>query len=101
MLYFSQRSRVDLKLTSGYHCTRVKDPTDQDFSKFRHLTGCMWATRFIPLIISICDKGEIVTHSEEVHSAYDDVKGNYGMFLTMDKGAMMSVSKKLGVVAVS
>ena len=38
-LYFSQRSKTDLQLSTGHHCTRVKEPTDQDVANFRCTTG--------------------------------------------------------------
>ena len=50
-LFLSQRSRYDLQLATGFHCTRVKLPTVQDWGKLRHMLGYMWATRYLPLII--------------------------------------------------
>ena len=61
----------------------------------------MWSTRFIPLIISIDDKGEVVTCADRSHAVHADGKRHSGMLLNMDKGAIMSASKKLGVVTVS
>ena len=34
-LYFSQKSRSDLQLATEFHCTRIKDPTQQDVTKFK------------------------------------------------------------------
>ena len=79
----------------------MKETTDQDYSKFRHLTGRVWATRFVPLIISTYDKGEVVMRVAGECTAHTDSRGYSGMFLTMGKCAMMSESKKLGVVTVS
>ena len=101
MFYFSQRSRVDLQLSSCCHCARVKEPTDQCCSKFIHINGCMWATRFIPLVISTDSKAQIVIRIGAAHAVHADGKGNSGMFLTMCKGAMMNTSKNLGVVTIS
>ena len=100
-LCFSQRSRVDLKLSSGHYCARVKEPTKQDFSKPRHLSRHTWATRFIPSMISADKKGEAVLYVDGAHAAYADGKRNSGIFLTIVKGVTMSVSKKLGVFTVS
>ena len=79
----------------------MKEPTDQYCSKFRHLTGYLWETRFLPLIISIDDEGEVVTCIDGAHAVRAYGKMHSGMFLTMGKGAMMNVSKKLGVVTAS
>ena len=35
------------------------------------------------------------------HGVHSDGKGNSGMFLTMGRGAMMNVSKKLGLMTIS
>ena len=56
-LCFSQRSRTDLKFPIGFHCTRVKDPREQDTSKFKHVSGHMWLTRLLPLVVAIDGKG--------------------------------------------
>ena len=69
-----------MQLSLGYHCTRVKDPTDQDYSKFRHLTRLSCATWFIPLIIYTDDKGEVVTHVDGAHAVHADGKGHSGNF---------------------
>ena len=60
----------------------------------------MWATRFIPLIIHIDDKGQVEVCTDGAHAVHADGKVCSEMFLAMDKGAMMSVSKKLGVIIV-
>ena len=57
-----------------------KEPTDQHYSKFRHLTGSTYVTRFVPLIISMDEKGEVVAYADRVHDACADVKGHSGMF---------------------
>ena len=80
MIYFSQRSRVDLKFSSGCHCARVKEQMDQEFSKFRHVTGCIWATWLIPLIIATDDNGEVVTHACGAHCVHADGKGRSRTF---------------------
>ena len=53
---------------------------DQDYSKFRNLTGHACATRFIALIISIDDKGEAVACADGACAACTDGKGRSGMF---------------------
>ena len=90
-----------MQLSSGYHCTRAKEPTDQDCSKLMHLTGHLWAIRFIHLIIIIDDKVEVVTCIDRVNAVHADGKGHSWIFLIMGKGATVSASKKLGMVTAS
>ena len=96
-LWASQRARPDLQLASGFHCTRVKSPGEQDWKKMAHLQGYIWKTRYLPLIIAITEDGAII-YIDGAHAVHTDCKGHSGMVSTMGKGAMMSVSKKLGLV---
>ena len=100
-LHFSQRSRTDIQLATGFHCTRAKATTEQDVCKFRHLSGHLWLTRFLPLIISIDSDREAHTFIDRAHAVHADGRGHSGMHLTMGKGAMMNVLKKLGLVTTS
>lgn len=63
----------------------------------RWLQNYIWKTRFIPLIITINDDGAI-TCIDGAHTVHADAKGHSGLFNTMGKGAMINVSKKLGIV---
>ena len=85
----------------GHYCTRVKSPTVQDWCKLKHVMGCLWKTRFLPLIISIDDDGRALTHVDGAHALHDDGKGHLDLFVTMDLGVMINASKKLGLVTTS
>ena len=100
-LHFSQRTKTDLQLSTGFHCTRVRDANEQDVAKFRHLSGCLWLTRYLPLIISIDKDGEAHTCIDSAHAMHSDRRGHSGLYLTMGRGGMINVSKKLGLVTLS
>ena len=53
------------------------------------------------LIVSIDDYVEACMHIDGTHAVHMDGKGHPGMSLTMRKGAMVNVPKKLGLVTVS
>ena len=97
-LWFSQRSRPDLQLATGFHCTRIREPTEHDWKKLSHEMQYLRKTRFIPLIIGIGDDGNTVIHIDGAHAVHNDCKGHSGLYLTMGKGAMINVSKKLGLL---
>ena len=99
--YFSQRSRADLQLETGFHFARVKETTEQDCIKFIHLSGYLWLTRFMSLIMSIDDDGEACTCTYGAYTVHVDGKTHSGMCLTIRKGTMMNVSNKLGLVTLS
>ena len=87
-------------VSSGLYCTRVKEPTDHDWKKLRHLMRYLWTTRFFPLII-INDGGDTIIYIDGAHAVHTDCKGHSGMFVTQGKGTMMNISKKLGLATIS
>ena len=90
-----------MQLATRFHCTRVKEKKEQDVMKFRYLSGCLWLTRHLPLIISINENGEAYACIDGAHAIHSDGKGHSGMHLAMGRGGMMNVSKKLGLVTTS
>ena len=100
ILWASQRSRPDIQLATGFHCTRVKDPREHDWRKLEYLLGYIKRTRFLPLIISVTDAGTFI-YIDGAHAVHTDAKGHSGLFVTQGRGAMISVSKKLGVLTTS
>jgi hypothetical protein len=99
-LWLSQRSRPDLQLACGYHCTRIKKATEYDWSKLAHMLQYLWTWRFLPLIIKMIND-QMVIYIDGAHMIHRDTKGHSGLFATMGKGAMISVAKKLGLVTIS
>ena len=62
-----------------------------------HLQQYIRKTKVLPLIITIKDKGAIIYIDGE-HAVHTNCKGHLGMVNTMDKGVIMSVLKRLGIV---
>ena len=60
----------------------------------------IWGTRFIPSVISITEQGAII-NIDGAHAIHTDAKGHSGLYATMGKGAMINVSKKLGLNTLS
>jgi hypothetical protein len=96
-LWVSQRTRPDTQLAVGFCCTRVKEPTEHDWKKLKHLMRYLWTTRFLPLII-MNDGKDTIIYIDGAHAVHNDCKGHAGLFVTQGKGAMINVSKKLGLV---
>ena len=55
--------------------------------------GCLWRTRFAPLMIAIDEEGNAVIQIDGSHAAHADGKGNFGLFVTMGVSDMINVSK--------
>jgi hypothetical protein len=96
-LWLSQRSRTDVQLAVGFCCTRIQDPTEHDWKKLNHLMQYLRATRFIPLII-MSDGVNTVIYIDGAHAVHSNCRGHSGLYVTQGKGAMINVSKKLGLV---
>lgn len=99
-LWMSQRSRPNLQLATGFHCTRVKCPTEEDWEKLKQLMQYLWETQFIPLIIKQTSDGTIIC-IDGAHAMHMDARGHRGLFVTQGKGTMINVSKRLGVATTS
>ena len=100
VLWLSQRSRPDLQLAMGYHCSSVKFPNDDDEDKLKWTIANLWLTRFLPSIIEITEDGAVI-YIDGAHAVHTDAKGHSGMFTTMGRGALLNIAKKLGLVTVS
>ena len=97
ILWLSQRTRPDVQLSVGFCCTRIQASTDHDWKKLTHLLSYLWTTRFIPLII-MNDGKDTIIYIDGAHAVHTNCKGHSGLFVTQGKGAMINVSKKLGLV---
>jgi len=100
-LWLSQRTRVDLQLSTGLYCTRFKSTTVEDWLKLKRSLGCLWSTRFLPMRIAIDKDGNSMKCTDCSHATHTDGKLHSGLFITMVNGAMTNVSKKLGLVKMS
>ena len=65
------------------------------------MLGYLWYTRYLPLIIFINGEGNLCIYIDRAHTVHQDSKGHSGLFATMGRRAMMSASKKLGLVTTS
>ena len=100
VLYLGMQIRVGLQLATGFLCTRVKAPDEQDWKKVGHLMKYQQATVFLPLIIQSDGKGTIIyTHGS--HSIHSDMNGHGSDFATEGKGTMYSSSTKLKLNTIS
>ena len=90
-----------MQFSTGYHCTRAKNPNANDRNKLKYELGFLCETRFLPLIISTDYDGDGHVYVDGAHQVYQDGKGHSGLCLTIVNVLMMIVSKKLGLVTMS
>ena len=63
--------------------------------------GYLWKTRFLPLIISIDDEGNVYVCIDCSYTIYTNTKGHSGLLLIMGRGVIINASKKLALVTIS
>ena len=69
--------------------------------KFRYLISYLFLRRFLPLVIVIDNKGEVLVCIDRVHTVFNNSKEYSGLYFTMSKGTMINILKKLSVVTTS
>ena len=98
MLWLIQHSQPDMKLATSYHFTQVKCPYELDWIKLNHyLMQYLWKIRFLLLVISIT-QDRVTIYIDRAHTVHADSKGHSGLYTRKERGAMINVSKKLGIV---
>ena len=90
----------NIQLRVGYHCTLGKNPTDHDNNKLKWLMAYTWSTCFLPTVIKITEDGGII-YIDGSHVFHTDTKVYSGMFMTIGKGALLNIAKKLGLLTIS
>ena len=90
------RSRPDAQLETGFHCTRVKDPSAHDWGVYLAF-GHIWRDRFAPLIIETDEEGDLRACIYSYYDVCADGRGCSRLFFSIGRGSMMRASKKLGL----
>ena len=75
-------------------CTRVKHPDEADWKKLTHEMKYIKYTRHLPLILCADGKG-IGIWIDASHTVYADMKGHIGLFISMEKGAVISSANQI------
>ena len=95
-LWLSQRSWPDMQLATGHHCTRVQNPTVQNWKKLGHLMQCLWKTRFIPLIAAMGKNRQVCICVGGAHAVHMDAKGAFRTLHHTRKGCYDQCVKEVG-----
>jgi hypothetical protein len=82
LLYLSKRTRPDIQLTVLYLCTRVREPTKEDFSKLLKLLGYLKLTKNkVRLVSNSGDMRRLVAYVDASFASHTDGKGHTGLVL--------------------
>ncbi len=93
-LFLCKRARPDIQTTIAILCTRVKAPNESDWKKLIRLMKYLNGTRDDVLTLSSKDLRILKWYVDASFGVHADFKGHTGGVLLMEKGAIISVSRK-------
>ena len=93
-LFLTMRARPDIRLTTSFLCTRVKEPTTYDWFKLTRMMNFLKATAADCLIIEMDGSGKAVYSIDAAYAVHPDARSHSGMSMKMGKGAITSLSRK-------
>jgi len=94
LLHISKRARLDLQVSVGFLCTRVKKPTVEDWRKLRRVLQYIRGTLNLERIVSMQLLGEIDIYIDASHGAHWDKKGQTGGCVSVGDGVIHARSSK-------
>ena len=93
-LFLSKRARPDIQPAVAFLCTRVQEPTVQDWKKLHRMMSFLKKTKEDCLTLAINPEQKIEWYVDAAFAVHPDMKGHTGAVMTMGKGAMISMSCK-------
>ena len=101
LLYLAKRTRPDILLPINFLCTRVLQPTVQDWKKlirvYRYLLGTKGLCIYLQADDNMCVRG----HYDASYGVHHDMKSHTGACTTLGKGSVYVSSCKQSIVAKS
>jgi hypothetical protein len=93
-LFLSKRGRPDIQPAIAFLTTRVKKPTEQDWSKLSRMINFLYTTKADVLTLSADGSNKIQWYLDAAFAVHSDMKSQTGAILTLGEGATTSVSTK-------
>ena len=93
-LFLSKRSRPDIQIAIAFLCTRVKEPTMEDWYKLHRLMDYLKRTKDECLLITMDNTGTIKWYIDVAYAVHPDMRSHTGAIMTLGKGAIVSISSK-------
>jgi hypothetical protein len=94
--YIAKRIKPECLVVTSMLASRVKNPTEQDWSKLERLLAYINHTREIPLCLEMdkCYPVRISASIDSSHATHGDYRGHTGVYITLGKGCIQAVSVK-------
>ena len=93
-LCFSKRGRPDIQVAVAFLCTRVKEPTQQDWHKLMRLMRHLKGTQDVVLTLGTKVGAVMKWHADAAFAVHQDMKSHTGLNMTWGQGSVISASRK-------
>ena len=93
-LFVCKRARQDIQPAIAFLSTRVKGPTQNDWSKLIKMMGFLKTTQKDVLTLDADSTGTIIWYLDASFAVHHDFRSHTGAVMTMGNGCVQSVSTK-------
>jgi hypothetical protein len=94
LLYVSSRARSDIMPTIAFLCTRVSNPTAQDWSKLKRLLRYLNDTLSLSATLGANGMTKMMTWVDAAYAVHPDMKSHTGGCVSLGRGVIMPKSTK-------
>ena len=101
LLFAAKRARPDIQVAVAYLCTRVREPTEDDYLKLTRVIQYLRNTVHLPLIIGWDASETLLWSIDASFAVHNDMRSHTGAMLTFGQGAVFSLSNKQKVNSTS
>ena len=70
----------------AFICTRVKNPTEEDYRKFGQLIRYVGETIHVPLILGANDLKALICNLDASYAVHNNMRSHTGVLLSLDMG---------------
>jgi hypothetical protein len=101
LLYLAKRTRPDILLPVNFLCTRVLNPTEQDYKKLMRIYKYLFGTKGLAIYLQADDCECVKGYYDASYGVHSDMKSHTGACTTLGKGSIFITSSKQTIVAKS
>lgn len=103
LLYLAKRARPDVLMATSFLCTRVQQPTLEDWRKLKKVIAYLKTTRGMGVDLGVGSGGIKSVHAyiDSSFAVHPDCKGHTGAVITFGAGAIYCKSAKQKISAKS
>ena len=93
-LFACKRARHELQPVIAFLCTRVQEPTNEDWAKLERMMQYLSNTADLCLTLEVGDELKLQWYVDAAFAVHKDYKSHTGATMTMGKGSVISLSTK-------